>query len=485
VIPARLNLMRSQQSFWIAAILARFALVATFLWAALGVPRSDAIMRSLLSGDKAARQGRYAAALDAYARVLYEAEPQPAIYERLVQVSLDAGRYDDAQVYLYALADLDGWNPERRDQLRIVFERNGEAARANALLYASVGDSPLDARVLRSLAQQQINGLEWDQAESTLGQLLALDPGDKQALYQLALLLAPVDQGYAREYLGRIVSDPIWAVRAETVHAALSVYDTASLTDAHTYLGVTLIGLGEWPFAERALQMALEANAVNPTALAYLGFARDQQGRDGLPDLQAALAMAPNEPIVYYLLGQHWRQAGRRDDEYEAFTRAYFLSPNNPALAVEVGIALQNQSDLAGAEAWFRRAIELDPGDIHWRRVLAAFYADTGFQLDTTGLAFIEESSQLTPDDPDIRASLGWAYYQTHESQRAYVELSAAVGLDPENPRSRYYFGVVLERRGDKQGAADSYWFVVDQIGPDTGFGLLAARALQRLGYAP
>jgi hypothetical protein len=44
---------------------------------------------------------------------------------------------------------------------------------------------------------------------------------------------------------------------------------------------------------------------------------------------------------------------------------------------------------------------------------------------------------------------------------------------------------VVLEQRGDQSGAVDSYWFVVDQLGRDNGFGVLAARALQRLGYTP
>ena len=195
--------------------------------------------------------------------------------------------------------------------------------------------------------------------------------------------------------------------------------------------------------------------------------------------------MAPNDSLVYYLLGLHWRSAGQVDQEYAAFTHAYFLDPSNPALAVEVATTLQNQSDLAGAEEWFLRAIDLSPDDVRWRRVLAVFYADTGFQLQDTGMSFIQAASQAAPNDPDIRASLGWAYYQTHDTERAYAELSDAVGLDPDNPRSRYYFGVVLEQRGDQQGAVDSYWFVVDKLGRDNGFGVLAARALQRLGYRP
>jgi tetratricopeptide (TPR) repeat protein len=472
--------MSHQRSSTIAAVLARFVLVAAFLWVARLEPRSAPVRRWLASGDGAAREGRYDGALAAYQRALNITLPDAAIYERLVQASLAGQRYDSAQMYLYALVGLDGWTPERREQLRQIFEQNGEAARADALLILSEVES---RSVLWNQAQKQIARLDWEQAERTLGRLLALDPGDVQALYQLALLLAPVDQTYARDYLGRVARDSEYAARVEVVQAALDMYSLYTPTDAHTHLGVTLVGLGEWPFAERALQWALEANSVNPAALAYLGFVRDQQGRDGLPDLEAALAMDPNDPIIYYLLGQHWRQAGRHAEEFEAFTSAYWLDSGNPALAVEVGVALQNQGDLPGAEEWFRRAVTLEPDNTAWRRMLAALYADTGFQLEAVGLAFIEDSSQRAPDDPDIRASLGWAYYQTNDLLRAYAELSTAVGLDPENARSRYYFGMVLERRGDDQGAADSYWFVVDELGPDTGFGLLAARALQRLGY--
>jgi predicted Zn-dependent protease len=468
-----------------AAIITRLLLVVAFLWAALGVPRSDPVTRYLAAGDRAARQGQLDAARSRYGSVLALGAPPAVVYERLARAHLDQQQYADAQVYLFALADRTGWNAERRDGFRRALEGEGDTARANALLYASFEAGLVSVDALHDLAQQQINALEWPQAEAVLGQLLALEPGDSQSLYQLALLLAPVDQVYARDYLLRLEYDPTWAARAGTVLTALDVYDTGTLTYADTYLGMTLAGLGEWPFAERALQLALDANAVNPTALAYRGFVRDQRGQDGLPDLQAAQAMAPNDPLVYYLLGQHWRLVGNQEQEVETLRRAYFLSPDNPALAVEVGVALQNQSDLAGAEEWFRQAVDLDPENMRWQRVLAEFYADTGFQLESTGLAFIQQAADRAPNDPDLRASLGWAYYQTNDAQRAYEELSQSISIAPDNPRSRYYFGVVLERRGDAQGAADSYWFVVQTVGPDTGFGLLAARALQRLGYAP
>jgi tetratricopeptide (TPR) repeat protein len=117
--------------------------------------------------------------------------------------------------------------------------------------------------------------------------------------------------------------------------------------------------------------------------------------------------------------------------------------------------------------------------------MLAAFYADTGYQLETGGLDYIEQASQDRPDDADIQASLGWAYYQLGDINRAYQALNRAVGLNPASPRSRYYFGAVLEAMGDRDGAADSFRYVVDEVGVENGFGLLAARALARLGVTP
>ncbi|MCD4686398.1 MAG: hypothetical protein K8S97_10725 [Anaerolineae bacterium] len=248
-------------------------------------------------------------------------------------------------------------------------------------------------------------------------------------------------------------------------------------------MGVTLAGLSEWEFAERALTRAIEVNAINPLALGYLGFVRDQQGRDGLPDIEAALAMSPNDPQLHYLMGLHWRLAGDHAAAHDAFMRAFALDAANPALAAEIATSLQYLSDMAGAERWYNEAIQLDPDAIRWQRALAAFYADTGFRLDDVGFDFIERTSSTAPTDPDITASLGWAYYQLRDNEHAYEVLNRAMTQDSTLARVRYYFGVILEQRGDPQGAADSYWYVIEMYGTESRFGVLAARALQRLGY--
>ncbi|RPI97947.1 MAG: hypothetical protein EHM39_08745, partial [Chloroflexi bacterium] len=97
-----------------AAVGARLTLVAVFLWAALGVPRSDPVARYLVAGDRAARRGQIDTARSCYESILAYGAPPAVVYDRLARVSLDAQRYADAHIYLLALADLDGWNAARR-----------------------------------------------------------------------------------------------------------------------------------------------------------------------------------------------------------------------------------------------------------------------------------------------------------------------------------------------------------------------------------
>lgn len=461
-------------------IVVRVALVgATFLLLAQLAPLSRGVDRWM---DAAYETQRLSDAQAAYDHVLRLTGDHPVVYTRLVALSLDAGNTEATRVYLYALAERDGWTTARRDWLRDVLVAEGDTLGEMALLYVTTRDTGGDPAALRRLAEQQIARQDWVQAQITLAQLVERDPADAQAQYWLGVLLALDAPEDALHYLNRASANRLWRSQANVVLDALAIYAQTTPSNAHTYMGVTLIGLGEWAFAERAFDRALAVNAANPAALAYLGFVRDRQGRDGLPDLEAALAMAPNDPLVHYLLGQHWRIAGDDLAARDAFMRAYVLDDSNPAFAVEVAISFQNLSDYESAERWFQEAVTLEPDNVQWQRAQAAFYADTGFKLETTGFDVIQQIRARYPDDAGIAASLGWAYYQQNDIQQAYDELNRAVSLDSTSVRVRYYFGVVLEERGDSGGAADSYWYVVETADARSPYGVLAARALERLG---
>lgn len=445
-------------------------------------PRSALVAEWLRAGDAALKVNQPEVALLQYQRILGKGEPAtPEIYERLITAARAAGEPALAQVYLLALADRDGWNDERRMMLVSLLratENSDLAATIDRSLLARNQDDP---RALVQLALQQIEALDWIGLEQTLLRWTELEPTSPRAAYWLGLLYAPQDQSVAQGYLVQAGIDPARQAAVHQLQTALTGYQTLALTDAHTALGIALVSLGEWAFAERAFDYALAANSINPMALAYRGFVRDRQGRNGLPDLEAARAMVPNKPVVHYLLGFHWRLNGAHSRAQDAFTQAYWLAGENPAYAVEVGASLQNLGELAEAETWYWRAVELSPENSDWKRPLAAFYADTGYNLELRGLAFIESAHAGEPNDADVRASLGWAYFQLGDVERAHQELDVAVGQNPASVRSRYFLAAVLEKLGNVAAARDSYSFVVQAAESGSRYGVLAARALQRL----
>ncbi|MCZ7539498.1 MAG: tetratricopeptide repeat protein [Anaerolineae bacterium] len=334
---------------------------------------------------------------------------------------------------------------------------------------------------MHDLATAQIAAHEWDAAGRTLRALLAASPDDAVAHLRLGMLLAPVEPEAAALHLLRAETDPALAGQARRVLDALPD-GSRRRAESLTGLGIALGGAGEWALAQRALELALESSAANPVALAYLGYALDQQGMDGLPSLERARAMAPTDPQVNYLLGLHWRLAGDYEAAHAAFLRAYWAAPDNPALAAELGLTLREWGDLAQAEAWLRIAVALEPEQAQWIESLAAFYAETGFGLEGEGLTFLKAACERAPDNASLRASLGWALYHLGQTERAHEELSAAVALAPADVRSRYYFGMVLERLGDSEGALGAYEFVAEHAPPESLYAVLAARGLVRLG---
>lgn len=340
-----------------------------------------------------------------------------------------------------------------------------------------------DPLILLQQARQAVEAHDWAGAEQALMTLVATDPANTQASLLLGLLLAPVAPERAQEWLKRAEADPAQAEIARQVREILATY-TPLRADFYTALGLTMCRLGEWALAERALSLALDVNAANPVALAYLGYAVDRQGEDGWPWLEQAQAMAPTSPQVLYLVGIHWRLSGDLEAARRALTQAYWAAPDNPALAAEVGQTLQAAGDLAGAERWLRIAVGLAPDEAQWAELLATFYAETGYDLEGTGMAFLQQASADFPQNGVLKACLGWTIYRQGDAEEALEQLQAAAGLAPRDMRVHYYLGVVQEHFGDREAARQAYSTVLTLVPRESYYGELAARGLARLSAA-
>ena len=75
----------------------------------------------------------------------------------------------------------------------------------------------------------------------------------------------------------------------------------------------------------------------------------------------AALQLDRNNPLTLCSLGRAYLDSGELERAEEAFTRAIALNPDLPLAYFNRGVARVRLGDPCGADADFRRTLELDP----------------------------------------------------------------------------------------------------------------------------
>lgn len=391
----------------------------------------------------------------------------------------------DQLIHLLADADANGWTDVQRREYAELRRKMGDDKALVAWLATQNTVSEADLPLLRDLVAQEVAQLDWEAARSHLQNILMVAPDDATATYQLGLLLASEDTSQAIRYLSQPFSDERLIANARRVNSTL--LNTGAWTaDSYYQIGLALVEIGEWPFAEKAFDAGLVLDSQNWRLYAYRGYVRDQQGRNGRIDYSTAIGLSPTAALPFYFLGLHWR--GIEPDlaaSREALLRAYAFDSENPAIAAELGTAFQLLGDNAEAKEWFNLAVELAPDDVEWQRRRATFFVEANFLLSSEGIATIEESYRRFPSDPDIVITIGYASFLLQRIRDAEAFLEMALDMEPTNARAQYYYGLLQQRLGNTSAAMLAYQTAVDTGGSDTGYGYLASRALLQLNLLP
>ncbi|MBL8155694.1 MAG: hypothetical protein JNM70_16040, partial [Anaerolineae bacterium] len=200
---------------------------------------------------------------------------------------------------------------------------------------------------------------------------VSLVPSDAWAQFSLGLAQLAFNPSEAVDHLQRAAQSPDYQLVVDDLLAVLAgnPNDPAALMKVAVVLGQH----GLWPFAEMVSLAANDATHA-PEALAYAGLARDQQGKNGAPQIDAAAAAAPESPQVRFLQGIHLQLRGDGLGGLDALLRAAALDPVNPAYAAEVSAAYQTLGNWTEAENWLVLAVKLSGDDPRFQELLARFY---------------------------------------------------------------------------------------------------------------
>ncbi len=159
-------------------------------------------------------------------------------------------------------------------------------------------------------------------------------------------------------------------------------------------------------------------------------------------------------PIVQINLGDSLRREGRYGDATKAYDAAIKLFDEDGAgqwiVYYARGITHEREQQWDQAEADFRKALELNPGQPQVLNYLGYSYLELGINLDEA-LELIEQAVAAEPGSGYIIDSLGWGLYQAGKYGEAVEHLERAAELMAVDP-------IVNDHLGD------GYWAVGRKI---------------------
>jgi Tfp pilus assembly protein PilF len=119
------------------------------------------------------------------------------------------------------------------------------------------------------------------------------------------------------------------------------------------------------------------------------------------------------------------------------------MKPENPIAAVNIGFALRKMGDLAGAQTWYGRALELDPTFKTAALELAILHATNGRHSEAADLlcALLAEN----PEFREARLTLAKTFIQTNQCSKALAVLEPT---SKEDAVARSLIGAALLQQG-------------------------------------
>ena len=209
-----------------------------------------------------------------------------------------------------------------------------------------------------------------------------------------------------------------------------------------------LDSLGQYELANAAYkQMATDHPAYHAAELGRAAALRQSGKPDAAIEVLEQLAKRyPDLSIVQSTLGDILRQQDKFDEAIPAYDRAIALTDEGARgtwfIYYARAICHERNGDWPKAEADFRKALELNPGQPQVLNYLGYSMVEMQINLDEA-LEMIEQAVASSPDSGYIVDSLGWVLYRLGRYDEAVEHMERAVELMPVDPVVNDHLGDV------------------------------------------
>ena len=182
--------------------------------------------------------------------------------------------------------------------------------------------------------------------------------------------------------------------------------------------------------AERLARQLTGEHPDYAFAWKVLGAAVTVQGGNGMPMLERAVQLMPDDHEAHNNLGNAYLEAGRFEDAAASYRRALALKPDYAHAHGNLGNALRELGRWPEAVSAYRRALETEPGFAEAHSNLGGALLDLGeFEQ---AIVSLRRALELDPDSIQAHSNLGRALLALGELEQASLSLRRVLELDPD-----------------------------------------------------
>jgi Tfp pilus assembly protein PilF len=228
---------------------------------------------------------------------------------------------------------------------------------------------------------------------------------------------------------------------------------------------------------QRRRQVALVVLITVSFVAGLATWRRNQDYSSGFTIWSRVLEVRPDDTRAHHNLGTALVERGDLAGAIDHYQRVLNVNPNDAVVLDNMGAVIGLQNDFDTAMIYFRRALAIDPE-------LASAHGNIGnvwlVKRDyAQAVAEFRRSLAINPYQPKILNSLGITLVALGQHAEAIEQYQRAVEFNPSYARPHLNWGDLLLKMGDRDAAVEHYRTAL-RIAPDNA---TARSKLQQLGY--
>jgi tetratricopeptide (TPR) repeat protein/peptidoglycan/LPS O-acetylase OafA/YrhL len=236
-----------------------------------------------------------------------------------------------------------------------------------------------------------------------------------------------------------------------------TIRKSPDLVRPRIFLARAYIKRGEISKAREQLEMAIALNPEEPEIYFHMGNIYHIAGemKKAMESFEEALKFKPDYIRAMTNLAILNAKMGDREKALFLLTKALSIEPDDPAINMNIGVLYGNSGDLDKAISSFEKALKIDPKNIKTISNLAYALIQKG-DLNLA-IEKYKEALSIEPENKEILLDLGTAFIKKGMLHEAMERFNKVKKIDPGDPRAYNNIGIIYAKLGRYRDAIKEF----------------------------